>query len=85
MRIGLVALLLSGIAVTITPATLRADDHYYEDREHHDRHEWNDAEARAWRHWLVEERHMRYHDWSHATARERRDYWRWRHEHKDWH
>jgi hypothetical protein len=79
--------------ITWTAGTLKADDHrdhrdddhrYYEDRYHHDRHEWNQAEARAWRHWLTEEQHRRYYDWSRARERDRREYWRWRHEHQDW-
>ena len=87
MRNALFSLLLGMAVVVSTPVGVRADDRdhrYYEDREHHDRHEWNEAEARAWRHWLMEERHREYHDWERANARERREYWRWRHEHADW-
>ncbi len=67
------------------PTALRADDHRYYDRDHKDYHEWNDAEGRAYRHWLVEERHAKYHDWGHASRAEQREYWRWRHDHPDWH
>ena len=93
MRSFLFALLLGTSMITWTAGTLKADDHrdhrdddhrYYEDRYHHDRHEWNQAEARAWRHWLTEEQHRRYYDWSRARERDRREYWRWRHEHQDW-
>ena len=56
----------------------------YYDRDHKDYHEWNDGEDRAYRHWL-EERHIKYHDWAHASRVEQRDYWRWRHDHADWH
>lgn len=85
MRNLFFALLLGASMITWTPGTLKADDRtYYEDRDHHDRHEWNAAEERAWRHWLTEERHKNYYAWSKANERERRDYWRWRHEHPDW-
>ena len=91
MRNAFFALLLGASMITWAPATLKADDHrdrddrrYYEDRERHDRHEWNEAEARAWRHYLTEERHERYRDWDRANERQRAEYWRWRHEHQDW-
>jgi len=93
MRNLLFALLLGTSMITWPPGTLKADDHrdhrdddhrYYEDRYRHDRHEWNEAEARAWRHWLTEERHRNYYDWSKARERDRREYWRWRHEHQEW-
>jgi hypothetical protein len=84
---GAVTAFLFGVAlITSTPATGRADDrHVYEDKDHHDTHEWNAAEERAWRHWLTEEHHGKYHAWDKASARERSDYWKWRHEHADWH
>jgi hypothetical protein len=79
--------LILGAALT-APLTMMAapdkDDHRYYDRDRKDYHEWNEAEARAYRHWL-EENHRRYHEWSRANAAERREYWRWRHEHMDWH
>ena len=62
----------------------KRDDHRYYDSDHKDYHEWNENENRAWRHWL-EEQHHEYHDWAKASKREQRDYWRWRHEHMDWH
>jgi hypothetical protein len=85
MRNLLFALLLGTSMITWTPGILKADDRrYYDDRDHRDRHEWNEAENRAWRHWLREERHERYRDWARANDRQRREYWRWRHEHQDW-
>lgn len=73
-------------AALCAPALMQADPpHRYYDRDHRDYHEWNDSEARAWRHWVVEERHREYHDWNKARRDEQRDYWRWRHEHHDWH
>lgn len=92
MRRVFFSLLVGASLMTWVPgSSARADDRgradhrrYYEDREHHDRHEWNENENRAWRHWIAEERHRKYHDWNRADAREQREYWRWRHEHQDW-
>jgi hypothetical protein len=61
----------------------RSDQRYY-DTEHKDYHNWNGDEDRAWHHWL-ETNHRNYHDWAKANKREQRDYWKWRHEHSDWH
>ena len=85
MRRILAAAFLGGILFTPMTLPVRADEHRYYDRDHKDYHEWNEAEERAYRHWLTEERHREYHDWKHANARERRDYWRWRHDHMDRH
>ncbi len=87
MRRYMGALVIS--AFLITPVvTLAADhdrdDHRYYDPYRRDYHEWNEREDRAYRHWLEQERHRQYHDWAHANARERREYWRWRHNHMDW-
>jgi len=83
MRKILTATFLGGMLLAPMAVEMRAEARYY-DRDHRDYHTWNKAEARAYRHWLVEERHHEYHDWAHASARERRDYWRWRHDHMDW-
>lgn len=90
MRRILAASVLSGMLLAPLALQVRADDHHdrdhrYYDRDGRDYHEWNEAEARAYRHWLVEERHREYHDWNRASRREQREYWRWRHEHMDWH
>ena len=85
MRRILSAAFLGSMLFTPMTLQLRADEHRYYDRDHRDYHEWNEAEKRAYRHWLTEERHREYHDWNHATGRERSDYWRWRHDHMDWH
>jgi hypothetical protein len=93
MRKFLCALALGG--VLMTPITMRADDHDRDrDRDRHarryydpyqrDYHEWNEQEARAYRHWLEKERRAHYHDWQRASKREQREYWRWRHDHRDW-
>lgn len=60
------------------------EEHRYYDAQHKDYHNWNNDEDRAWRHWL-EVNHMEYHDWARANRREQQRYWKWRHEHKDWH
>jgi hypothetical protein len=84
MRRILAATFFGGMLLVPMATQMRAEDHRYYDRDHRDYHEWNEAEARAYRHWLTEERHRAYHDWAHASAREQRDYWRWRHDHMNW-
>lgn len=82
MRKFLVSLPLA--AALLVPMTSMADDHdhRYYDAEHHDYHQWNAHEDRAYhRYW--EDRHEHYVDWAHANAEQRRAYWRWRHEHSD--
>jgi hypothetical protein len=66
------------------PVALRADDHpmRYEDRAHHDRHEWNEGENTAYRHY-VDERKMKYRDFNRLNRRDQDHYWTWRHEHMD--
>lgn len=61
----------------------RSEQRYY-DAQRKDYHNWNGDEDRAWHHWL-ETNHREYHDWAKANKREQRDYWKWRHEHSDWH
>ena len=58
----------------------------YYDRDHHDWHNWDDHESAAYRHWLMEERHEReYREYPRLRRRRQSEYWRWRHEHMDWH
>jgi hypothetical protein len=77
-------------AAFLLPTAMRADDHHknrvvvYVDRDHHDRHEWNEREERAYRHWVEQERKRQYRDWKHASRRDQRDYWQWRHNNMDW-
>jgi hypothetical protein len=77
--------MLSG--VLMAPIVLRGEDHTkrYYDPYYRDYHTWNDGEEHAWRHWREQERHERYREWERANSREHRDYWRWRHDHPDWH
>jgi hypothetical protein len=78
---------LLGAAMCVPVVMQAADDHpkRYYDRDKRDYHEWNEQEERAYRHWLQEERHGEYHPWAKARRDEQREYWRWRHEHPDWH
>lgn len=83
-----IQLALLGAALTV-PAAVRAQDRsdngqarHYEDKAHHDRHEWNEAEERAYRHYL-EEHHRKYRDFDKANRREQEEYWNWRHSHPD--
>jgi len=85
MRSCWCAILLGG--VLLCPLATRAigqEDHRYYDADRKDYHEWNENENRAWRHWL-EEHHYKYHEWARADKKEQRGYWKWRHEHPDWH
>lgn len=65
-------------------STARAEDHHgvYRDEEHHDQHEWNNREDRAYRIWL-KEHHRKYKDFGKMRADDQRDYWAWRHNHSD--
>jgi hypothetical protein len=74
--------MLSGMLMA--PLAIQAEQRVY-DPYRRDYHGWNDNENRAYRHWLVEEQHHKWHEWNRASKREQRDYWRWRHEHSDWH
>jgi hypothetical protein len=76
--------MLSGVLMAPLAIQASAEQRYY-DHDRRDYHEWNDGENRAYRHWLVEENHRRWHEWNRASRREQRDYWRWRHDHMDWH
>jgi len=80
--------LLLGAAMCAPVVIQAADEHHdkrYYDSDRKDYHEWNEQEARAYRHWLTEEQHREYHDWRKANKKEQQEYWRWRHEHEDWH
>jgi hypothetical protein len=83
MRRYLTTLLLG--AALCAPIAVHAKEKRYYDPYKKDYHEWNDREDRAYRHWLQEERHREYHPLAKAGKEEQREYWRWRHEHLDWH
>ena len=79
--------LLLGLVISAPVVMRAADDHpkRYYDRYKKDYHEWNEQEERAYRHWIQEERKREYHPWVKAPRSEQSEYWRWRHEHSDWH
>lgn len=80
--------LLLGIAMCAPVVMHAADEHHdkrYYDSYKKDYHEWNEQEEHAYRHWLKDERHHEYHPWAKAKHAEQNEYWRWRHDHPDWH
>jgi hypothetical protein len=60
------------------------DNRRYEDREHHDYHNWNDREEFAYRHWLEERRERQYIAFERLQRARQAEYWRWRHEHLEY-
>lgn len=84
------AALLSAALVTtvaMSPAVLRAQDHdhgvvVYEDKAHHDKHEWNEHEERAYRMYWTDQHHE-YRQFTALNPREQQQYWEWRHHHSD--
>jgi hypothetical protein len=79
---------LLGIALLVpvaAPIALRAQDEHsrtYEDKDHRDRHEWNQGEDRAYRNWL-KENHRNYQEFNRLNERDQAAYWNWRHSHPD--
>jgi len=76
-------------AALVFPGMVSAQDRdhdnqsrHYEDKAHHDSHEWNTGEDKAYRRYL-EEHHRKYHDFAKAKKSEQEDYWKWRHSHPD--
>jgi hypothetical protein len=83
MKRLIASLVLAG--TLLAPAAMFAKERRYYDRERRDWHVWNNAENRAYRHWLMEEQHeRRYRAYAQLRAERQREYWRWRHEHRDW-
>ena len=52
------------------------------DSHHHDYHNWDDREDRAYRRYLAK-RHEEYHEYSTWHHKEEQNYWNWRHHHLD--
>jgi hypothetical protein len=52
------------------------------DSGHHDYHNWDAREDRAYRGYL-EKRHEQYHAYSTWHHKEQQNYWNWRHQHPD--
>ena len=96
MRRYLSAFLLTAVLAIPTARVLRADDDHdnkdkdrkehrekrYYDKDAKDWHNWDDREDRSWRQYS-DEKHAPAHDWVKAKPEERRDYWKWRHNHPD--
>lgn len=70
------------VAFGLTAGIAAADDHRYYDREHRDYHKWDDGEAKRWQEYR-NERHIREERFERLRAAQRRDYWKWRHEHEE--
>jgi hypothetical protein len=81
-------LILGGLltaASLVAPMAVMADgdnhrEKRYYDRDGRDYHRWNDQEEREYRQYLVDQ-HRRYVVFARVRAPQRRDYFRWRHEH----
>ena len=54
----------------------------YEDRAHHDSHDWNDKEDQAYKHY-VKENHKKSREFTKLKQRDQQNYWNWRHSHPD--
>jgi Ni/Co efflux regulator RcnB len=92
--IGLLSATLLAPVAILPGAALAQDDHRneqrreaenarrYQDARHHDEHEWNEHEDRAFRMWFTE-RHRKYNDFDRLSRREQEAYWDWRHNHSD--
>ncbi|MGA8224286.1 MAG: hypothetical protein WB780_21755 [Candidatus Acidiferrales bacterium] len=52
------------------------------DSGHHDYHNWDDHEDRAYRGYLTE-RHEKYREYSKQNHKRQNEYWNWRHSHPD--
>ena len=52
------------------------------DSHHHDYHNWDDREDRAYRHYQ-QERHDSYLAYEHRKHKYQQHYWNWRHSHPD--
>jgi hypothetical protein len=53
------------------------------DQGHHDYHNWDNREDRAYRHYLVVE-HRNYRECHRQHHNVQKHYWNWRHAHLDW-
>jgi hypothetical protein len=76
------AIAVSGpIAVAATPQEASAQVRVY-DANHHDYHNWDEREDRAYRGYLTEH-HMEYHAYDKESHKQQSNYWNWRHGHPD--
>jgi hypothetical protein len=81
VRVG-AGLVLTGLLGTIAPQITRGQSvevRVY-DSHHHDYHNWDDHEDRAYRRHLAE-KHYEYREYQRQSHRRQEAYWAWRHEH----
>ena len=69
--------------------SVRADDHRsdtqtkrYYDKQGHDYHEWSQNEDQVYHQYLTEN-HKKDRDFAKTTSAEKKDYFKWRHDHPD--
>ena len=76
-----VLLFTATLAAPIT-FVAQADDKVvvYQDRGHHDSHEWNNGEDQRYRTYL-QEHHRKYRDFGKLSRKDQDAYWNWRHSH----
>ncbi len=80
--------LTAAVAVTcaIAPATLRAEEHSdsvtYHDKSHHDDHQWNGQEDKAYG-MYEKQNHRKSVEFSKRNEKQQQQYWNWRHNHSD--
>jgi hypothetical protein len=54
------------------------------DGNHHDYHNWDSHEERAYRVYLTDH-HREYRDYNHQSKKQQSNHWAWRHSHPDHH
>ena len=74
-------MLASQVVMTGCAARVGVGYDYY-DPYYHDRHHWDDGEARFYSQWTVETHRPPDRDFSRMNKREQGEYWKWRHDHK---
>jgi hypothetical protein len=75
------ALSAGGAVLAATPQEASVHVRVY-DSGHHDYHNWDDHEDRAYRGYLTE-RHEDYRPYEKQNHKRQHDYWNWRHSHPD--
>jgi hypothetical protein len=78
------AAVLAGALVAMAPAGAQAQSvsvRVY-DSHHHDYHNWDDREDRAYRRYVAE-KHWQYREYNRQSSRRQKAYWGWRHSHPD--
>lgn len=63
-------------------SSVAQESRHYEDKAHHDSHDWNAKEDEAYRRYLAEH-HRKAQEFAKANRREQSNYWNWRHAHPD--